>query len=147
MQRGALAVIGLVAIAYACGWYDSGTRSPARPPSYPSSGRRWCCWPAQAVTRREPLPIRALGVPPMRVVGDWSYSLYLWHWPVLIIPERAGGPGLSVPFTIFVVVLIFVLSASDVPVRGEPFRSPVRLPRRRALSLYPRQCCWSSPPA
>ena len=31
---------------------------------------------------------KVLAVPPMRIIGDWSYSLYLWHWP-----GRAPAPG------------------------------------------------------
>ena len=33
----------------------------------------------------------ASSLPPMRAVGDWSYSLYLWHWPLLIIVGAVWG--------------------------------------------------------
>jgi peptidoglycan/LPS O-acetylase OafA/YrhL len=27
---------------------------------------------------------RFLSLKPMRIVGDWSYSIYLWHWPFIV---------------------------------------------------------------
>jgi hypothetical protein len=84
----------------------------------------------------QPMPVRALGVRPMRVVGDWSYSLYLWHWPVLIIAERHVG-ALGFWRTAVCLVVVFVLSGLTYRFVEQPFRSPRRFPTRRALSLYP----------
>ena len=78
----------------------------------------------------------------MRVVGDWSYSLYLWHWPVLIIAERRVG-ALGFWRTALCLVVVFVLSALTYRYVEQPFRSPRRFPVRRALSLYPaRSPSW-----
>jgi peptidoglycan/LPS O-acetylase OafA/YrhL len=42
---------------------------------------------AQTATNGPRAGPRLMSVPPAVVVGDWSYSLYLWHWPVLRISE------------------------------------------------------------
>src|SRR5207342_1453468 len=35
---------------------------------------------------------RLLNTPPMRDIGALSYSLYLWHWPLVVVAEAAWGP-------------------------------------------------------
>ncbi|WP_100345681.1 acyltransferase family protein [Compostimonas suwonensis] len=42
-------------------------------------------------------PSRLLGLRPLVFVGTISYSLYLVHWPLLIIPEQMNGQGKELP--------------------------------------------------
>jgi peptidoglycan/LPS O-acetylase OafA/YrhL len=134
--RGMLCLAGLAAIAYACVFYGDGTPFPGWAAAVPVVGAALALLAGAAEGAPQPLPVRALGVLPMRVVGDWSYSLYLWHWPVLIIAERRVG-DLGLWRTLVCLAAIFVLSALTYRFVEQPFRSPVRFPTRRALSLYP----------
>lgn len=67
------------------------------------------------------LPGAVLSLPPVRYVGRISYSLYLWHWPVLVLPEVAFGrlPG---PWRLALVVLAVILAAASQRWVEEPIR-------------------------
>jgi peptidoglycan/LPS O-acetylase OafA/YrhL len=41
----------------------------------------------RAGDRRLPAVNRALALPPIRFIGLISYSLYLWHWPILVFAQ------------------------------------------------------------
>jgi hypothetical protein len=75
---------------------------------------------------------RALSTRPMRYVGRISYSLYLWHWPLLVIPAAALGSQLGAPAVIALVALTFVLSDVSQRYVEEPIRA------NRALKSAPR---------
>ncbi|MBX3091690.1 MAG: acyltransferase [Cryobacterium sp.] len=53
---------------------------------------------------------RVLGGPPQRFVGDISYSLYLWHWPLIIIAPYIPGWGLSGLNRVALVAVCFLLA-------------------------------------
>ena len=135
--RGLVCGAGLGLIAVACGAYSDQTPFPGWQAALPVVGSALVLLAGAGGQAHQPLPVRALGVLPMRVVGDWSYSLYLWHWPVLIIAERRLGHGLGFSRTLLCVAVVFVLSALTFRYVEQPFRSPKRFPVRRALTLYP----------
>ena len=74
-----------------------------------------------------------LRLPPIRFLGKISYSLYLWHWPILIL----GGLYLAGPLGTMTPVQALELAGLSVPVAAaswffveEPFRRGViPLPR------------------
>ena len=136
--RGLVCLAGLVLIGIACVTYGDATPFPGSAAAVPVVGSALVLLAgASGQARRSRSPIRALGVRPMRVVGDWSYSLYLWHWPVLIIAERRVGRGLGFWRTALCVAVVFVLSALTYRYVEQPFRSPRRFPCAGRSSLYP----------
>jgi peptidoglycan/LPS O-acetylase OafA/YrhL len=132
-----LAASGLAMVGLSCLLLDPGTSLPgyAVPPVLGSvlvllagSGRHV---PATAVL---------LDNAPMRVLGDWSYSIYLWHWPALVLGERVLARELRGWETALVVAAVLVVSGLTFRFVETPFRTGrpapgARLPR--SLVLYP----------
>lgn len=70
---------------------------------------------------------------PFQFVGKISYSLYLWHWPVLVIPPAIMGRDLGLVARLGVCGLAIVLSFVTYHLVEDPFLRDKRLaktPRR-----------------
>jgi peptidoglycan/LPS O-acetylase OafA/YrhL/lysophospholipase L1-like esterase len=67
---------------------------------------------------------RALATPLMRWIGTRSYSLYLWHWPVIVMTERGGAvPMAGVPRLLARIVAMVVLSEVSYRYVERPWRT------------------------
>ena len=83
-------------------------------------------------------PGRLLALAPMRFLGKISYSLYLWHWPILVlVPLALGSAPDPVTSGLLVAVSVAVATVSWSAIET-PFRSGLAFlgPRpRRTVSL------------
>ena len=126
---------GLFVVAVAAIGYDAGSSFPGWRALLPVLGAAALI---VAGTGGATWPSRALAEPPLRWLGDISYSLYLWHWPLLVLgpaySRRLDGPrGTLVLLAATLVAAVLTYHLVENPLR----RSRVLRRRRRSLVLWP----------
>lgn len=64
-------------------------------------------------------------------MGDWSYAIYLWHWPLIIVATYQLESFLWFQ-KLVIIVVTFVLSAASQKLIEDPLRraKPFKVPRR-----------------
>jgi len=80
---------------------------------------------------------RLLGLGLLRWFGRISYSLYLWHWPLLVLPVLALGRELAIGERVTLAVISIAVAAASWRWIEEPFRrgwSPTVSRRRTVLA-------------
>ncbi len=78
---------------------------------------------------------------PAQWLGDISYSLYLWHWPVLAIAMQLATTPLSLAERLGWVAVALGLSVASYLLVENPLRHWRWLARRRVASLGMGACC------
>jgi peptidoglycan/LPS O-acetylase OafA/YrhL len=78
------------------------------------------------------IPTRILNTPPLRFFGRISYSLYLWHWPVLVIPAALT----ITPLTLRQRILLALGSILLATITQRFIEDPLR--KGRAIGIKPR---------
>ena len=63
-----------------------------------------------------------LRLPPFQWLGKLSYSLYLWHWPILIIAAQHVGHPLTVDENLLLVLFALALSVGSYFLVENPIR-------------------------
>jgi len=68
-----------------------------------------------------------LTVKPLTIIGDWSYSVYLWHWPIWVLLITTFNRGREVTAAAFLLSMAF--GFAQFRWIEKPIRDGVRLPR------------------
>jgi peptidoglycan/LPS O-acetylase OafA/YrhL len=127
--RAALSWVGLIAIAVAAVTYRAATPFPGAAALLPVLG-------ALAVIRAGApdlrwAPTRAMRLGPVQLLGDISYSVYLWHWPLIVLAPfvvHADGTGVRIA----ILVLTLLLAALTKRYVEDPARTSPLLTARPA---------------
>jgi peptidoglycan/LPS O-acetylase OafA/YrhL len=77
---------------------------------------------------------RLLGLRPVQWVGDVSYSLYLWHWPLIVAAPWLLGRSLTWATRLAVLVVALLLAGATKRLVEDPLRVRGFWLRRRWLS-------------
>jgi peptidoglycan/LPS O-acetylase OafA/YrhL len=126
--RGPAAAAGLALVGY--GAFGLGAESPYPGPNalFPALGALLLIACAEG-TRAG----RLLSTWPLVAVGKISYSLYLWHWPIIAFYKMRSGPVLEPAEAVLVIVLSVVLAALSYAYIEQPFRTPAMRARQASL--------------
>ncbi len=130
--RAGLGWIGLVAIGIAIATFDRVEHFPGTWAALPVIGA------ALVLISGDDNPrgvARLLRLSPLQWAGSRSYSLYLWHWPALVIGAAAIGREPGPLATVALVATSIALAEIGFRLIENPIRRSPRLARRSGLSL------------
>ena len=134
--QAAMSWLGLAGVLVAALLYDGSTPFPGYAAALPVVGTALLLAGGLRPDRRGPQGLLELA--PVRTIGDWSYSIYLWHWPVLVLAavawrQPSGWTGL------LLLVGVVALSGFTYQFVEQPWRrvGGVRLRRVGGALLYP----------
>lgn len=128
--REALAAIGLVCVAWPVFAFSEDTLFPGFNAIYPCAGT------ALLIFANKDAPTffgKILGLQPLVYLGLISYSLYLWHWPIIVLFRYVVLRPLTPLETSAAIALSVCLAAISLRYIEQPFRRKAGVFQRRAL--------------
>ena len=130
-----LGAAGLVAVAAAAVGYGPGSAFPGWRALLPVLGAAALVVAGSAGFTG---PTRLLALPPLTWLGDISYSLYLWHWPILVLgPSHLVGLGAATSTAVLLGVTLLAAVTTYHLVENPLRRSRTLRRGRRSLVLWP----------
>lgn len=112
-------LVGIALIVYASFAYDSTIPFPGVAALIPCIGAGLVIAAGEG---RQTLGGRVLSLPPVTFIGRISYSLYLWHWPILVFASIYLARALRVDDACWALVLAFVAACLSWRFIEQPFR-------------------------
>jgi len=106
--REGLALFGVGMIAYAVTQFSSSTPFPGRWALIPCLGAMLVIHTGQ---HRDTFVYRLLSLWPFVFIGLISYSLYLWHWPIVAFAENYTGRPLNLGEAVILIAASIAIAA------------------------------------
>jgi peptidoglycan/LPS O-acetylase OafA/YrhL len=128
VARAVLSWAGLAAIVVAAFTYSTGTAFPGVAAALPVLGAVAVIRAGAPALRGAPTPL--LSWTPLQKLGDVSYAVYLWHWPLIVLAPFALGHELDTPTRLAIVMLTLLLSLLSKSIIEDPVR------RSRVLTAH-----------
>lgn len=117
--RNALSLIGLGMISASIFLYSENTPFPGFAAAIPALGTALILYSGIANLT---FVNKLLSIPPLVFVGKISYSLYLWHWPLVIFSTYYAIRRLTRPELVLLLAGIFIISTLSWKFIEIPFR-------------------------
>lgn len=125
-----LGLLGLAMLAVSIFWYTNDTNFPGLAALVPTLGAALIIYSG---TENNTFAGRILSFWPVVFVGQISYSLYLWHWPILVFAKYYAITPLQPWALIAVIVSSFVLAILSWRFIEKPFREKTLLKDRKRI--------------
>jgi len=86
----------------------------------------------QAGSSYQTMVSKVLSIPPLVSIGLVSYSLYLWHWPILVLTQYIGAIGQLSNWVLWLALMAtFIVSYASYQWIEKPFRRKNSFDRKR----------------
>jgi peptidoglycan/LPS O-acetylase OafA/YrhL len=125
--REVVAAAGMLSIVAACFIYDGKTMFPGLAALAPVLGAAAII---HAGASGPSLILRLLQWRPVVYIGLISYSLYLWHWPLIVLVRYAMGVESITPYILLLFVVSLALGSLSYQFIEQPFRRGMRDTRK-----------------
>ena len=132
--RAAVSWLGVGAILLASFAFTAETPFPGAAALLPILGTVAVIWAGAPALRWAPLGWMKLR--PVQWVGDNSYSIYLWHWPLLILAPFVLLNQLTTPIKLGLLALTLILAALTKRFVEDPLRSGPLLAGKRPRRTF-----------
>lgn len=116
--RAVMGWLGLAAVITAVAFINEKMRFPGWIALVPTVGTALLLISGQAPFS----PYRLLAFKPMQYIGDISYSLYLWHWPLIVFFKPFGEDFKHKYDPAIVIGVTFILAIASKYLVEDPFR-------------------------